>query len=479
MLHCGGGQYNPLPFVDHVSELLCKELVVVVAGLVRPPLQGRVDPSGRDTTGERAGRQYVLRASWAERPRFVDAILSQRGSGTRAIKKKGSRRPYRRTKISNLTKLLCLLCGPIRQLSLEPFRLDWGCTTHARRSGGASNETIRGRINKSAEQLAHLDLAQQRRGLSTAVALEILGDCATSLGSHRQAASLYLYREGAELIHGHYTRTSRRGTSQQAGLDGGPGALLPSGDEVLADSGRWPPRRSRRCSPPAAAATGKTEGRRVAGPEAEAEHGRRRRGHLREQGRQARRAGARAQVRHKGGRRGDGRGIARPARRDAGGGDRPGRGLSASPGDGRFFLGARRPGDRRGSDPGRRRRLRHRPGPAAPVRHGGNIPGQMEAAEDEPSPADEEESRWPSVAVSVSPDEAAEEEVVLPEDPDQAEERADEEETGWVSPKEAVAQENGCPRPRWPASPRTTRPRTRPTRETPGGTADSAARPPG
>mmetsp|Transcript_33518 Transcript_33518/g.76521 ORF Transcript_33518/g.76521 Transcript_33518/m.76521 type:complete len:634 (+) Transcript_33518:221-2122(+) len=69
---------------------------------------------------------------------------------------------------------------------------------------------------KSAEQLAHLDLAQQRRGLSTAVALEILGDCATSLGSHRQAASLYLYREGAELIHGHYTRTSRRGTSQQA-----------------------------------------------------------------------------------------------------------------------------------------------------------------------------------------------------------------------------------------------------------------------
>mmetsp|Transcript_14752 Transcript_14752/g.33284 ORF Transcript_14752/g.33284 Transcript_14752/m.33284 type:complete len:420 (+) Transcript_14752:1830-3089(+) len=47
MLHCGGGQYNPLPFVDHVSELLCKELVVLVAGLVRPPLQGRVDPSGR------------------------------------------------------------------------------------------------------------------------------------------------------------------------------------------------------------------------------------------------------------------------------------------------------------------------------------------------------------------------------------------------------------------------------------------------
>ena len=67
---------------------------------------------------------------------------------------------------------------------------------------------------KSAEQLAHLDLAKQRRGLPTAVTLEILGDCATSLGSHRQAASLY--REGAELIHGHYTRTSRRGTSQQA-----------------------------------------------------------------------------------------------------------------------------------------------------------------------------------------------------------------------------------------------------------------------
>jgi len=67
----------------------------------------------------------------------------------------------------------------------------------------------------------------------------------------------------------------------------------------------------------------------------------------------------------------------------------------------------------------------------------------MEAAEDEPSPADEEESRWPSVAVSVSPDEAAEEEVVLPEDPGQTEEEADEEDTGWVSPKEAVAQENG------------------------------------
>ena len=71
---------------------------------------------------------------------------------------------------------------------------------------------------KSAEQLAHLDLAEQKRGynvsLETAVTLEILGDCATSLDSHRQAASLY--REGAELIHGHYTRTSRRGTSQQA-----------------------------------------------------------------------------------------------------------------------------------------------------------------------------------------------------------------------------------------------------------------------